>query len=140
MRYRQACEKNNKMSTGKAILKLSKTTDDQLIELANTLGVEVDQIDFKQNMNRNLDYAILNMGNMSGTHWIAVSNKDKVYFDPLGLPRPRVIPADYSYREIDIQNPQFGHCGQFAVCFLYYLQHGKLDDFYKLFKDQSDKF
>ncbi|DAZ95491.1 TPA: hypothetical protein N0F65_001971 [Lagenidium giganteum] len=42
------------------------------------------------------------MGNpmISGTHWMAVSNKDKAYFDPLGLPRPRVIPKDYSYREI----------------------------------------
>ncbi|KAF4028931.1 hypothetical protein GN244_ATG19368 [Phytophthora infestans] len=31
------------------------------------------------------------MGNptIGGTHWLAVSNKDKRYFDPLGLPRPR---------------------------------------------------
>ncbi|DBA02902.1 TPA: hypothetical protein N0F65_005929, partial [Lagenidium giganteum] len=36
--------------------------------------------------------------------WIAVSNKHKAYFDPLGLPRPRVIPKDYSYREVDLTN------------------------------------
>jgi hypothetical protein len=70
---------------------------------------------------------------ISGTHWMAVSNKDKKYFDPLGLPRPRVIPKDYTYHEIDIQNPRFGHCGQYCVLWLYYLQHNQLDKFYNLF-------
>ncbi|KAL7680634.1 hypothetical protein Plhal304r1_c064g0151871 [Plasmopara halstedii] len=46
---------------------------------------------------------------IGGTHWLAVSNKHKAYFDPLGLPRPRVIPKDYSYREVEIQNLRFGH-------------------------------
>ncbi|ETM00118.1 hypothetical protein L917_03127 [Phytophthora nicotianae] len=122
--------------TAKSIITLSRTTDDQLMKLANSLGVKVDQIDFKQNLDRSKDYAILNMGTpkIGGTHWIAVSNKHKRYFDPLGLPRPRVIPKDYSYKEVDIQDPQFGHCGQYCVLWLYYLQHGKEDDFYKLFK------
>ncbi|GMF28561.1 unnamed protein product [Phytophthora fragariaefolia] len=125
----------------KRIIKLSRTTADQLMKLANSLGVKVDQIDFKQNLDKSKDYCIINMGNpmISGTHWMAVSNKDKVYFDRLGLPRPRVIPKDYSYREIDIQNPRFGHCGQYRVLWLYYLQHNQLDKFFKLFKDQSDK-
>ncbi|GMF36083.1 unnamed protein product [Phytophthora lilii] len=49
----------------KRIIKLSRTTDDpddQLMKLANSLGVKVDQIDFKQHLNRNKDYCILNMG------------------------------------------------------------------------------
>ena len=123
----------------KRIIKLSRTTDDQLMKLANSLGVKVDQIDFKQHLNRNADYAIINMGNpqIGGTHWLAVSNKHKAYFDPLGLPRPRVIPKDYSYREVEIQNPRFGHCGQYCVLWLYYLQHNQLDKFFKLFNDQS---
>jgi len=88
----------------KEIIKLSRTSDDQILLLAKELNVQVDQVDFKQNMNKNCDYCILNMGNpiIGGTHWLAVSNKDKMYFDPLGLPRPRVIPRDYKYREIDI--------------------------------------
>ncbi|GMF34663.1 unnamed protein product [Phytophthora lilii] len=124
----------------KRIIKLSRTTDDQLMKLANSLGVKVDQIDFKQYLDISKDYCILNMGTpqIGGTHWLAVSNKHKAYFDPLGLPRPRVIPKDYSYREVEIQNPRFGHCGQYCVLWLYYLQHGRVDDFYKLFKDQSD--
>lgn len=122
----------------KRIIKLSRTTDDQLMKLANSLGVKVDQIDFKQNLNRSVDYAILNMGTpqIGGTHWLALSNKDKMYFDPLGLPRPRVIPADYKYREVDIQDPRFGHCGQYSVLCLSYLQLNQLDKFYKLFLSQ----
>ncbi|GMF35216.1 unnamed protein product [Phytophthora lilii] len=126
----------------KRIIKLSRTTDNQLMKLTNSLGVKVDQIDFKQKLDKNKDYCILNMGNpmIGGTHWLAVSNKDKAYFDPLGLPRPRVIPKDYSYREVEIQNPRFGHCGQYCVLWLYYLQHNQLDKFFKLFKDQYDNF
>ncbi|GMF89028.1 unnamed protein product [Phytophthora fragariaefolia] len=122
----------------KRIIKLSRTTDDQLMKLANSLGVKVDQIDFKQHLNRSKDYCILNMGTpqIGGTHWLAVSNKHKTYFDPLGLPRPRVIPKDYSYREVDIQDPRFGHCGQYCVLWLYYLQYNKVNEFYKLFKGQ----
>ncbi|GMF31634.1 unnamed protein product [Phytophthora lilii] len=121
---------------------MSRTTDDQLLKLANSLGVKVDQIDYKQHLNRSKDYCIMNMGTpqIGGTHRLAVSNKHKAYFDPLGLPRPRVIPKDYSYREVEIQNPRFGHCGQYSVLWLYYLQHNKLDKFFKLFKDQYDIF
>ncbi|KAL7995839.1 hypothetical protein Plhal703r1_c42g0141891 [Plasmopara halstedii] len=105
----------------KRIIKLSRLTDDQLMKLANSLGVKVDQIDFKQHLNRNADYAIFNMGNpqIGGMHW------------------PRVIPKDYSYREVEIQSPRFGHCGQYCVLWLYYLQHNQLDKFFKLFNDQS---
>lgn len=123
----------------KRIIKLSRTSDNDLLSLARLLGVKIDQIDFKEKMKRTADYAILNMGNplTGGSHWIAVSSKHKMYFDPLGLPRPRVIPKSYSYREFSIQNPQYGHCGQYCVLWLYYLQHGRLDDFYKLFKRYS---
>ena len=126
----------------KRIIKLSRTTDGQLMKLANSLGVKVDQIDFKQNMDRSKDYCILNMGNpmIGGQHWMAVSNKDKMYFDPLNLPRPRVIPSNYKSYDETVQNPRFGHCGQYSVLWLYYVQHGKVDDFFKLFEDQFDKF
>jgi hypothetical protein len=126
----------------KKIIKLSRTTDDQLMKLANSLGVKVDQIDYKQYLDKSKDYAIINMGNpqISGTHWCAVANKDKMYFDPLNLPRPRVIPSSYKSCNETVQNPQFGHCGQYCVLWLYYLQHGRVGDFFKLFEDQSDKF
>lgn len=126
----------------KRIIKLSRTTDNQLMKLANSFGVKLDQIDFKQKLDKSKDYCIVNMGNamIGGTHWLAVSNKHKAYFDPLGLPRPRVIPKDYSYRKVEIQNPRFGHCGQYCVLWLYYVQHNQLDRFVNLVRDQYDNF
>ena len=119
----------------KQVLSQSVSSDSDLLWLARSIGVRVDQIDFKQYMDREADYAILNMGTpqLGGTHWIAVSNKDKLYFDPLGLPPPRLIPTDYSYRALDIQNPKYGRCGQYCVLWLWYVQHDKVDDFYRMF-------
>lgn len=124
--------------SAKAIIKLSRTTDNELLLLAKKLGIVIDQVCFKNDMKRSNDYCLINMGTpqIGGTHWMAVSNKHKLYFDPLGLPRPRVIPPDYEYKEIPIQNPRFGHCGQYCLLWLYYLQHGQLSKFYDLFKDQ----
>lgn len=117
------------------ILTKSVSSANDLLLLAHSIDVRIDQIDFKQYMDRDADYAILNMGTpqMGGTHWIAVSNIDRTYFDPLGLPRPVVIPADYVYREVDIQNPRHGRCGQYCVLFLWYMQHSTLDRFYSRF-------
>lgn len=117
------------------ILTESVSSDGDLIWLARSIGVRIDQIDFKQYMDRDADFAILNMGTpqMGGTHWVAVGNADRVYFDPLGLPRPVVIPADYAYREVDVQDPRHGRCGQYCVLFLWYLQHGTVDRFYEMF-------
>ncbi|KAL8001179.1 hypothetical protein Plhal703r1_c19g0085621 [Plasmopara halstedii] len=55
----------------------------------------------KKHLNRQKDYCIINMGTpqIGRTHCLAVSKKHKTYFDPLGLPRTRVIPKDYSYRK-----------------------------------------
>jgi hypothetical protein len=64
---------------------------------------------------------------------MAVSNRDKLYFDPLNLPPPRVIPADYKTAPFRIQNHLYGYCGDNCVLWLYYLQHRTLDEFYKLF-------
>jgi len=70
---------------------------------------------------------------IGGTHWVAVSNKDKLYYDPLGLPRPVVIPRDYKEINVRIQDYRYGHCGDYVILWLYYLQHNQLGAFYKLF-------
>jgi hypothetical protein len=117
------------------IIDESRSSDDDLLKLAKTMGVKVDQIVFKQYLNTNKNYSILNMGTpaIGGSHWVAVSNKDKIYFDPLNLPRPRVIPSDYKQFPFRIQNANYGHCGQYSILFLYYLQHNALSAFMKLF-------
>ncbi|EEY68364.1 uncharacterized protein PITG_04817 [Phytophthora infestans T30-4] len=50
---------------------------------------------------------------IGGTHWLAVSNKHKAYFDPLGLPRPRVIPKYYSYLDMDLTNLDYKVIGDY---------------------------
>ena len=106
-----------------------------LLKLADLAGVRVDQIDFKQYMNRDADYAILNMGTpaLGGTHWVAVANRERAYFDPLGLPRPVVIPPGYAYREMGVQDPRHGRCGQYCVLWLWHVQHGSADRFFEQF-------
>jgi hypothetical protein len=122
------------------IINSSITSTSDLLKLANELGVRINQIDFKQYLNKKVDYAILNMGTptISGTHWIGVSNRDKLYFDPLGLPKPIVIPSDYKYKHVAIQNPRFGRCGQYVLLWFYYLQHGRLPEFFELFKQDFE--
>ncbi|KAF4028589.1 hypothetical protein GN244_ATG19722 [Phytophthora infestans] len=81
------------------------------MKLAIILGVKVDQIDFKQHLDRSKDYCILNMGTpqIGGTHWLALK-----------------------YRILDLDTG-----GQYSDLWLYYLQHNQLDKFFKLFNDQS---
>lgn len=119
----------------KQIIDESRTSDLDLLKLAKALDVKVDQIVFKQYLDKKKNYCILNMGTpaISGTHWICVSNKDKIYFDPLNLPRPRVIPSDYKQFPFRIQNERFGRCGQYVLLFLWYLQHDSLANFMRLF-------
>ena len=40
-------------------------------------------------------------------------------------------PLGYLYLKIDIQDPRFGHCGQYQLS---YMQHRKEAGFYELFK------
>jgi hypothetical protein len=110
-------------------------SDHDILKIATVMGVEIDQIVFKQFLNRKKNYSVLDMGTpeLGGTHWIAVSNKDKIYFDPLGLPRPLVIPRDYKAANVRVQDYRYGHCADYVVLWLYYLQHDRLEDFYKLF-------
>ncbi|GMF43358.1 unnamed protein product [Phytophthora lilii] len=100
------------------------------------MDTKVNQIVFKQYLDTSKDYSILNMGTpeISGTHWVCVSNKDKLYFDPLGLPKPRVVPHKYKQYGIRVQDHRFGHCGDYVVFFLYCLQHRKLGEFNQMFK------
>jgi len=123
------------MSGVKRIIRSSVDSDHDLLKLAKAMDVKIDQIVFKQYMDKSKDYCILNMGTpaIGGTHWVAVSNKEKIYFDPLCLPRPRVIPASYLQYNKRIQDHRYGHCGDYCVLFLWYLQHDSLANFTKNF-------
>lgn len=122
------------------IINSTRDSDADLLKLAKAMGAQVDQIVFKQYMDKSRDYCILNMGTpvIGGTHWVAVSNKHKLYFDPLGLPPPLVIPRSYKMYGGRIQDHRYGHCGDYCVAWLYYLQHRNLGEFRQLFKTLPD--
>lgn len=133
-------KKNNFINSAYLLNKTSTNATD-LNKLANALGFNIDYIGFAYNFPLIKDskkLCILNTGNDSigGKHWIGVNNKTKEYFDPLGLPMLKFIPKDYkNNNHHTIQNINFGHCGQYSTLWLYYSNLGKMDEFYKLFKE-----
>lgn len=113
-----------------------------------------EKLDIKANVdwaeNWNGATAILNIGDNEGTHWVAISclkDKDagyapsgsttsdrKIYFDSFGLPPDSDIPnwSELEWNPFQIQPIDQGFCGQYCVCFLWYMQHNQEDEFWKL--------
>jgi hypothetical protein len=117
------------------LLSKSSTNRGELEKLLRESGITDGEVDWAYNYNPNVPYMILNLGNLAigGTHWVAVDNVKKIYFDPLGASPPTYIPRDYQYNNLQIQNFNFGHCGQYCVLFLVYSKADELDRFYNLF-------
>lgn len=122
----------------RSILRKSSTNRQELTELMKLLKVPT-SVDWQLDFDKSKPYQILNLGNgiIGGTHWVAVDNVKKRYFDSFGLPPPDIIPKSYEWQPIHIQNVNFGHCGQYAALFLYYSKMDELDQFYNLFTMRS---
>lgn len=122
------------------LLNKSRTTPNDLRKIADMLGFDIDFIGYGNSyplIKDNNKLSILNLGNsaIGGTHWVAVNNESKEYFDPLGGPPPDYIPSNFkNNNHHTIQNMNWGHCGQYCVYFLYHSNMGKSKDFFKLFK------
>lgn len=119
-------------------LKKPMTTKQDLVNVMKSMGIPGNvawQIDFDPKQ----PYQILNMGNglIGGTHWVAVDNIKKRYFDSFGLPPTQSIPAGYEWIPLQIQNINYGHCGQFALLFLWYSMRDEIDQFYNIFTQDS---
>ena len=113
----------------------SMTTKSDVEKLLKDLDIPA-VVDWAYNFTRDEPYMILNMGHpmlMGGTHWVAVDNVKKRYFDPLGASPPEYIPKDYQYSNVQIQDFNFGRCGQYSVLFLKYSMNDEVDRFYNLF-------
>ena len=114
------------------IINSGETTRSELEFLAKKMGLDVKinwQKDFIKDPNL---LQIINLGNprLGGTHWVAVyQNK---YFDPFGL--APAIP-DLEWIPFQIQSIRSGHCGTYAIMWLYYAFHDEIDKFYNLFKE-----
>lgn len=120
------------------MLNKTRTSKDDLEKLLRKAGLNDRDfsVDWSYNFKKEIPYMILNLGNDSigGTHWIAVDNIRKRYFDPLGASPPSYIPREYEYSNIQIQDFKFGRCGQYCALFLIYAKEDELDRFYNLFE------
>ena len=127
------------------LLDKGMTTPEDLRKIARVLGFHIDYIGFGYNFPLIKDTSklcILNLGNdiIGGTHWVAVNNETKEYFDPLGGPPPDYIPRDYkNNNHHTYQNWRFAHCGQYCVLWLYYSNRGNSDKFFELFREGYDE-
>ncbi len=114
------------------IINKSGTNKDDLNKLLAHMGIRAG-IDWGYNFNKRIPMMILNLGKFQGTHWVAVDNKHKRYFDSFGLPPPEYIPKDYEYTTLQIQDINTGRCGQYVSLWLYYSSINEIDKFYNMF-------
>lgn len=124
-----------------SILRKSGINKLELTNLLNYLGVKDVKIDWKANYSTEPDYMILNIGGrqrggglLGGTHFVAVDNKNKRYFDSLGFPPIEGIPDDYENVRLQVQDANYGHCGAYCALFLLYSKYDELDKFYDMFE------
>jgi hypothetical protein len=117
------------------MLNKSMTTKSDLEKMLKIYHITA-VVEWAYNFDKNKPYMILNMGVpmlTGGTHWVAVDNVKKRYFDPLGASPPEYIPKDYQFSNIQIQDFNFGRCGQYCVLYLKYSMDDEVDRFFNLF-------
>lgn len=114
------------------IIKKPMTTRSDLEFLANKLNLDV-KINWLKDVNPNSKEAqIINLGNnlIGGTHWVAIYNG--MYFDPFGLVPPEKL-DHLEWIPLQIQNQNYGGCGNYCILWLYYAKIGEIDKFYDIF-------
>ena len=108
------------------------TTKSDLEFLAKKLNLDV-KINWLKDVDPNDKSAqIINLGNptIGGSHWTAMYNG--MYFDPFGIVPPEKL-DHLEWIPLQIQDQNFGGCGNYAVLWLYYAKEGELDQFYNMF-------
>lgn len=114
------------------IIKKPMTTKSDLEFLAKKLNLDV-KINWLKDVDPNDKSAqIINLGNptIGGSHWVAAYNG--IYFDPFGIVPPEKL-DHLEWIPLQIQNQNFGGCGNYAVLWLYYAKEGEIDKFYDIF-------
>jgi len=115
------------------------TSDDDLIKLANKIGVKIDAIydapEIKSKIPKKGSFIIL-MRNHDGVgHWVAVH--DGYGFDSMGEGPPKRFGIK-KYNEVQYQGTYDDYCGIYCLMFLYAKQHNK-SDLLKGFNDLNVK-
>lgn len=118
------------------MLNKSATSASDLYKLLHSLNIHDCFVGLINEFDERKPYQILLIKRsiISMGHWVAVDNRNKIYFDSFGMPPPINIPKSYSYSNLDIQNIRSGHCGQFAVLFIYFAKRNQIPEFYNIFK------
>lgn len=116
-----------------------KTSTTDLYNLADQIGLDIIVISKKEfpQCKRDHESIVMNLDDTTGTHWVAINTKKKVYFDSYNQPPPMCIPRNYkeSNHDFEVQSIDAQDCGQLSVLFLYYCKHKSIGAYYDLFKD-----
>jgi hypothetical protein len=104
------------------------TSDSDLITLADSLGIRVDDIVTIDNIRRPLDkrrtYIILLRVEQGVGHWVTVDKG--YYFDPMGVPSdPSLGVTENNHKQY--QGTYNTYCGIYCLLFLYCRQKNKMD-------------
>lgn len=114
------------------IIKKPMTTKSDLEFLAKKLNLDV-KINWLKDVDPNDKSAqIINLGNptIGGSHWVTTYNG--IYFDPFGIVPPEKL-DHLEWIPLQIQNQNFGGCGNYCILWLFYAKEGEIDKFYDIF-------
>lgn len=119
------------------IIRKPMTTKSDLEFLAKKLNIEPLRIVWLKDADPNYKEAqIINLGNpygVGGSHWTCTY--DGKYYDSFGLvPPTKFEDAEYEWIPLQIQNHNYGYCGNYVILWLYYAKMDELDKFYNLFE------
>lgn len=114
----------------------SSTSSKQLANLLTRLKInDFDIIRKKDIPYSHANNVIINLDDFSkGTHWVALNRKNKLYFDSYGKFPPEEVPKDYSHKTKIIEGIDDQDCGQLCCLWIRYVNDGKENEFYSLFK------
>lgn len=115
------------------LVEKSMTTKSDLEFIADKLGINL-KVNWLKDVDPNFKGPqIINLGNpiISGTHWVATYNGK--YFDSFGMIPPEKL-DHLEWVPLQIQNQNYGRCGQYCILWLYYAINNELDQFYNLFE------
>ncbi len=140
------------------ILNDGETTNYQLIEMAQRVGIPLRKVAFKDQLRRHHPESgayIINMEDSSageGSHWVGLyltrhaNRAVAFYFDSYGTPAPEAVLAFAKefgapiliYSNEQIQGIKSNYCGQYVMNWLYYMARmkGPPDERYKKFLKQ----
>lgn len=104
------------------------TSDDDLIKLANKIGVKINAIydspEIKGEIPKKGSYIILLRNHGGIGHWVCVH--DGRYFDSMGEGPPKRFGIK-EYNETQYQGPYDDYCGIYCLVWLYTKQHNKFN-------------